>query len=267
MPLPLLLTMPPSHFSEKARWALQRANVDFEESRNPPLFHRLANRRHRGGGTVPVLVLRDQPHAVVLDDSSKILRYADRHLKETVRLYPDDPELQEQVCKREEALAYSVGRSVIRFAYFHLLPHRDVSLRLLTEGTETSWHGWKKRLFTWLFPLVRAGMWRGLKLGPEQTSVCWGRIQRAMDELADQLGDGRPYLLGDRFTAADLTAAALLAPLALQPGYGGSLVRKDEVPESMRFAVTWVRQHPVHLFVERIYAQHRGEVLRGGSQV
>ena len=255
MSQPVLLTMPPSHFSEKARWALQRANVSFQESCNPPLFHRIANRRYGGGATVPVLVIPGD--TLVLKDSTAILRYADDQLAEPDRLYPPDLKLQEQACQMEDKLGYEIGRSVVRFAYFHILPHRDVAVRLLTEGTEASWHGWKKRIFSWLFPLVRIGMYRGLKLGEQQTAVCWQRIQRAMDDLATQLDDGRPYLLGDRFSVVDLTAAALLAPLMQQPGYGGSLLRTTEVPESMRPSQLWVQQHPLRQFVQRIYSDHR----------
>ena len=38
--------------------------------------------------------------------------------------------------------------------------------------------------------------------------------------MAEMLADGRPFLLGDRFTAADLTFAALAAPVVLPPRYG-----------------------------------------------
>ena len=42
-------------------------------------------------------------------------------------------------------------------------------------------------------------------------------VDRVFDDIADRIADGRPFLLGDRFTAADLTFAALSAPM-LVPG-------------------------------------------------
>jgi glutathione S-transferase len=263
MPQPLLLTMAPSHFSEKARWALQRANVSFEERRNPPLFHRIANRQHGAGKTVPALIVPGSGNqgTLVLGDSTEILRYADSRLAEPFRLYPPDPQQHEQACLMEQRLGYEIGQSVIRFAYSHILSNQEASVRLLTEGIEASWLSWKKRLFAWLFPVVRAGMRFGLKLDAEQATLCWQRVQRAMDDLASQLEDGRPYLLGDRFTVADLTAAALLAPLMLQQGYGGSLLHTSEIPESMRQSQLWVQKHPVRQFVSKIYTQHRQEIL------
>jgi glutathione S-transferase len=45
---------------------------------------------------------------------------------------------------------------------------------------------------------------------------CKGKIAAALDRLEAELGDG-DYLVGDRFTVADLTAASLLYPLVLPP--------------------------------------------------
>lgn len=45
------------------------------------------------------------------------------------------------------------------------------------------------------------------------------RVERAIDKLNAHLR-GRSYLVGDQFTRADLTAAALLAPLCRQEKYG-----------------------------------------------
>ena len=35
----LLITIPPSHYCEKARWALDYARIPYREERHPPLFH------------------------------------------------------------------------------------------------------------------------------------------------------------------------------------------------------------------------------------
>src|SRR5918996_28350 len=51
-----LLTIPISHFCEKARWALDRAGLDYVEERHVQGVHRVVARRAGGGATVPVLV-------------------------------------------------------------------------------------------------------------------------------------------------------------------------------------------------------------------
>lgn len=51
-----LVTIPISHYCEKARWALERADLEYREERHIQGVHRLAARRAGGGVTVPVLV-------------------------------------------------------------------------------------------------------------------------------------------------------------------------------------------------------------------
>jgi Glutathione S-transferase, N-terminal domain len=54
-----LLTIPISHFCEKARWALERADLDYVEERHVQGIHRVKARRAGGGATVPVLVTEE----------------------------------------------------------------------------------------------------------------------------------------------------------------------------------------------------------------
>src|ERR687889_671115 len=50
----ILVTIPISHFCEKARWALDRAGVDYTEKRHIQLMHWAAVKRAGGGMTAPV---------------------------------------------------------------------------------------------------------------------------------------------------------------------------------------------------------------------
>ena len=50
---PRLLTIPISHFCEKARWALERAGVDYEEQAHLQLVHRLERDPCFGGRARP----------------------------------------------------------------------------------------------------------------------------------------------------------------------------------------------------------------------
>ena len=68
-----LLTIPISHFCEKARWALERAGIDYVEERHVQGIHRIVARRAGGGTTMPVLVTDEG----VFAESEDILRYAD----------------------------------------------------------------------------------------------------------------------------------------------------------------------------------------------
>ena len=51
-----LLTIPISHFCEKARWALERAGLAYREERHVQGVNRIVSKRAGGHGTLPVLV-------------------------------------------------------------------------------------------------------------------------------------------------------------------------------------------------------------------
>jgi glutathione S-transferase len=69
--------------------------------------------------------------------------------------------------------------------------------------------------------------------------------------------DGRRYLAGDQFTAADLTFAALSAPVTLPPEYAGFIIAFEELPAVARSLVARYRDTPAGAFALRIYADHR----------
>ena len=73
----------------------------------------------------------------------------------------------------------------------------------------------------------------------DDEAVVW----RELDRVAGLLSDGRPYLCGERFTAADLTFAALSAPLVMPPGYGVPLPQPEILPEATARLVRRARTH------------------------
>ena len=68
----ILITIPLSHYCEKARWALDRVALLYREEPHAPLLHRLATKRN-DGGTVPLLVHGGSRFG----DSTAILTHAD----------------------------------------------------------------------------------------------------------------------------------------------------------------------------------------------
>lgn len=66
-----LITMPHSHFCEKARWALDYCEVAYTEEPHLLILHRLHTQRV-GGGSVPVLVT----DTTVFTTSAEIAAYA-----------------------------------------------------------------------------------------------------------------------------------------------------------------------------------------------
>ncbi|HEX6390664.1 MAG TPA: glutathione S-transferase C-terminal domain-containing protein [Solirubrobacteraceae bacterium] len=83
------------------------------------------------------------------------------------------------------------------------------------------------------------------------------RVLAAFDGIAERLQDGRPYLFGERFTAADLTFSALAAAAVVPPGYGTPLPQLDLLPEPVARDVRAFREHPAGAFALRMYERHR----------
>ena len=135
---PRLITIPISHFCEKARWALDRAGIAYREERHIQVIHRVASRRAGGGGTVPVLVAAEG----VFAQSADILAYADRHRR--ARLYPEDPALRAEV-RRARARLRRRPRAARRrrWVYFHILPRRDLGRDYNCPGVPA----WERRAF------------------------------------------------------------------------------------------------------------------------
>src|SRR5258706_15412958 len=84
-----LITIRFSHYCEKARWALDRAGVSYDERAYIPGFHQMGT-RPRGGRSVPILVT---PHGV-LKESTDIVKHADMRAPREKKLYPDDDVLR-----------------------------------------------------------------------------------------------------------------------------------------------------------------------------
>src|SRR5688572_12127115 len=78
-----LITFRPSHYCEKARWALDRAGIPYREESHVPVFSWLATFRAGARRTVPALVTTGR----VIPDSTDILRWVDEQTGGT--LFPD----------------------------------------------------------------------------------------------------------------------------------------------------------------------------------
>ena len=218
----LLITIPISHYCEKARWALDRAGIAYRERPHLQLIHRLAVRRAGGGRTVPVLVWGDR----VLADSADILDAADTQAPPDRRLYPEDPRAAAEVreLERRVRLAPGTARAAVdvqRAAWparpgCHLRLHRGSGLGAAGARGRLSPPGSGDRSVS----RCHAGRRGSVR----------GRGRDAFDAVRKRLEDGRPYLCGERFSAADLTFAALAAAVLMPPEYGVPLPQPDELP-------------------------------------
>ncbi len=244
-----LVTIPISHYCEKARWALERAGMPYREERHVQGVHQLAARRAGGGITVPVLVTPDR----VIGDSAEILAWVDECSPLESRLFPGERGAREEVerlCGRFDEVLGPRGR---RLMYVHMFTARELALRFNNAGVPA----WEDRAIRVGWPLARRLVERVLEIRPgvevEDEDVVWHEF----DFVAGLLADGRPYLCGESFGAADLTFAALSAPLVVPPEYGVPLPQSDVLPPRMAALVERVRAHPAGRYALSLFTKHR----------
>ncbi len=244
-----LITIPPSHFCEKARWALDRGGTPYREERHPPVLHARASRAAGGGRTVPVLVTDLGSFA----DSTDIIRFLDMRRPESAQLYPGAPELRDQVDELEALCNDRLGPHVRRLAYFHLLPHRRLLLDTVLDGVPRR----DRLVFTVALPLMRSLLRRGLRISPESATRSLAVVREVFAAIGERVADGRDFLVGDRFTAADLSFGALAAPVLLPRGFGSHLPSLADLPSPFLTLVDDLRQTAAGSFALRLYRDLR----------
>ncbi len=243
----VLISMPHSHYAEKARWALDRLSIPYREEPHVPLLHRLATMR-RGGRSVPVLIQGGKLYA----DSTEILRHSDASCGGD-RLYPRDPDVRRSVDMLEERFDQALGPHTRRWAYFQLLPHRALLFPLMARGVP-----WiEASLLTLSLPIVTLAIRKGLRITPDGAQRSIVHIRDIFSQVGDLLADGRQYLVDNRFTAADLTFAALASPVLLPDRGIAAYPTVDELPTAMREPVERLRDTQAGRFALRMYAQER----------
>lgn len=207
--------------------------------------------RHSTRYSTPVLVLDD---GRCLCDSGDIVRWADERFgtPETT-LYPAPQRGEIELLERE--LEERLGGATRRIAYFMLFEQPG----LLSALAERNVGPGQARVFRLIAPLGVAFIRRGLGIHRASFDKSLQRLRPYLDTLVPRI-EGRRYLFGERFTAADLTLASLLA-LVLLPsraeGYVASLPRLDELGAEGAALVQSFRQHPIGQYCLRLFAMER----------
>jgi glutathione S-transferase len=245
----VLITIPISHYCEKARWALDRAGVSYREQAHLQLIHWLAVRRAGGGRTAPVLVCGDR----VLADSADIVDAADAQAPPERRLYPDDPNAAAEVRALERDFDANLGPDGRRWMYNGLRGRRDLAVAYGCTGVPP----WERRALSMAYPVLIRVIDRYLDITPATAAQSETRVRATFDSVAERLSDGRPYLCGERFTAADLTFAALAAAVLMPPEYGVPLPQPDELPATAAAVVRELRAHPAGAHALAMFGDER----------
>jgi glutathione S-transferase len=243
-----LITMRLSHFCEKARWGLDRVGFPYREESHAPLVHRLVTTRNRGS-TVPILVCG----AETFTDSTAILQFADER-RGGGHLYPSNDAEKNEVIAWVERLGNQLGPHARRWVYGNLLTERKLLIKVWSDGIPNI----EARLVPFVLPIATRLIRSGYRINPESIARSFDRIVAVFEDVEGQLRGGSKYLVGSRFTAADLTFAALSSPLILPPECRAAMPSIESLPPGMRETILEFRESAAGQFALRMYQQERG---------
>ncbi len=250
MSLPDLYVFAISHYCEKARFALDYLGIDHALRHLAPGAHvQVTKALGSPESSLPLLVAGDR----LVHGSDAIIDWADETTTDpSKRLRPARGHADE--CRAiERRLDDVVGVHVRRYYYSEaMVEHPDTVRPIFTRDLppaerEPLEHNWG---------IVRQLMMGAMDLGPEQGLESRRIVEGELDWFDALLADGRRYLLGDRLSRADITAASLFAPMALpaeHPTYGTL-----EVPPRASLDLARWSQRPTLEWVRAIYRDHRG---------
>src|SRR4029079_15065099 len=103
-----------------------------------------------------------------------------------------------------------------RFIYFYILDDKDIMCGSFAKNVPRI----ESSVFRLGFPGAKRVIRRALNVTADGFERSKDKIDKVMSDVSERLADGRKYLTGARFTVADLTFAALAAPLVVPPEYG-----------------------------------------------
>ena len=229
-----------SHFCEKARWALDHHQRPWQAVDLVPGRHGGTVRRLAPASTVPLLVDGDR----AIQGSGAIISHLDQTHRER-SLTPGDALTASMATEWERYLDAQVGGPLRLWFYHHLLPDRARTLDFLLQGAP--WHA--RALYTLMWPRIRSRMARHMGVGAESAQQAERDLLSAFDRL-DQALAQRRFLVGARFSRADLTACALLARLCLPSA-------RDQDPAGVRAFRERVQQRRFYGWVGEIYRDYR----------
>ena len=189
----------------------------------------------------------------MLADSTDILQYIDVEHAEGWRPYPTDSQLRVEAEELEEVFDTRLGPHTRRIAYYHLLQHNKLFFESVLAGVG----GFERTLFRVLSPAVKKLMRVGMRIDDEGAERSLDYVRGVFQTVKELLADGRSVPVGKNFGAADLTFAALAAPVILPRKYGSPLPSLDEVPTDLLAQIEGFRSSPAGEFALRIYRDYR----------
>lgn len=243
---PVLWQLQISHYNEKVRWTLDYKRIPHLRRSLLPALHSIKAKRLTGDtDTTPVLTLEGR----AIGDSTQIIAALEQRWP-APPLYPADEAQRRRALELEEFFDEELGPHIRRAAYHELLPNPGEVVPLFTHDQRLP----ARILIRATFPLLRTGMRRRMDIYGPAAEESRHKTVAAMDRLEEEIGPSG-YLVGDSFSVADLTAAALFYPVARPPEFPYPAV--TDPPDSAREFLDPLAERPGGEWVAEMYRRYR----------
>jgi glutathione S-transferase len=235
-----------SPYNEKVRWALDLKRVTHQRRSLLPGPHALTVLRRTKQTATPILALNGR----WLAGSAAIVAVLDERFP-SPPLRPNAVAEQAEARDVEQRFDAGLVPRMRRAALAALMTDPTYMCQLFGEGRGPL----ALALFRAAFPVSRILVAKGNGIaGPETIEDSKRACGEALDFVAAKSAR-TGYLVGDRFSSADLAAAAGLAMVFPPPGSPMDTLRPR--PQASRTLADAWSAHPGITWVQRIYAEHR----------
>ncbi len=238
-----------SQFCEKARWAIDHKGLIYHTDNLLPGTH--SRQALKVSSTTQLPILR---HGLqFIQGSGNIITYLDEQYQ-TRLLTPVDMNLRKEALELELRLDKDLGLHLRRFFYTHMLQDPRQLRRLITHYGP--WYS--NNLYRIILPVIKNKLVKEMRLNALEAERSRLIINTTL-QLLDKKLENKEYLVGDSFSRADLTAAALLSPIC-QPIEHPYYDERLQLPKDLAEFQKKQQGRPFFQWVQKIYQQHRWEV-------
>jgi glutathione S-transferase len=235
-----------SHYNEKVRWALDFKHWPHTRKALVPGFHLPVVRSLSGQNQVPILRIGKR----ILVGSNHILDEIER-LRPEPPLFPTDAALRQRALALQAHFDDEVAPDLRRLFWDTYLDDPTACTRMATDGASPA----ARMTFRAALPVMRPLFRRNMGVHANQIALARQRLQGHFDRLEAEIGSSG-YLVGDCFSVADLTAAAVMTAIIRPPEFSYSL--PEPWPQALIDLRARIAHHPGFEWVLDIYRRHRG---------
>ena len=242
-----------SNYCEKVVWAIDHKALAIPKRHYLPFLHMRPLRKLSGQTSVPVLSIADDAVA----GSANIIDTLEARFG-GASLYPADPSTRTAALEWQTRLD-DIGPTIRGALFYDLIEDPNFMFRVLTTGRGGLGMQCYRLFFRAMFPMLKK-MLRENAPDPERLRA---RTAALLDDVSAGV-NSNGYLVGNRFSIADLTAAALLYPMFFPAGTpSADVITTGEA--GRRWLARW-DDHPAKRYVADIYAQHRLPKTDGATE-